>query len=41
MLEIYIYGYVNRIPASRPVKRDCQRNLELMRLTDVWLQTSR
>ncbi|SAL06635.1 transposase IS4 family protein [Caballeronia calidae] len=33
MLKIYIYGYLNRIPSSRRLERDCQRNIELMWLT--------
>src|ERR1700761_5197458 len=33
MLEIYIYGYLNRIPSSRRLERECQRNVELMWLT--------
>ncbi|CAB3745561.1 IS1182 family transposase ISBusp4 [Paraburkholderia sediminicola] len=34
MLKIYIYGYLNRIPSSRRLERECQRNVELMWLTD-------
>ncbi|CAB3699979.1 IS1182 family transposase ISBusp4 [Trinickia soli] len=30
MLKIYIYGYLNRIPSSRRLERECQRNVELM-----------
>lgn len=30
MLKIYIYGYVNRIPSSRRLERECPRNVELM-----------
>ncbi len=33
MLKLYIYGYLNRIPSSRRLERECQRNLELMWLT--------
>jgi transposase len=33
MLKIYIYGYLNRIPSSRRIERECQRNLELIWLT--------
>ncbi len=33
MLKIYIYGYLNRIPSSRRLERECQRNVELMWLT--------
>ena len=27
MLKIYIYGYLNRVPSSRRLERECQRNL--------------
>jgi transposase len=33
MLRIYIYGYLNRIPSSRRLERECQRNIELIWLT--------
>ena len=33
MLEIYLYGYLNRIPSSRRLERETQRNMELMWLT--------
>ncbi|BCF97966.1 hypothetical protein PPGU19_025350 [Paraburkholderia sp. PGU19] len=33
MLKIYIYGYLNRIPSSRRLERECQRNVELTWLT--------
>lgn len=33
LLKIYIYGYLNRVASSRRLERECQRNLELMRLT--------
>ena len=33
MLKIYIYGYLNRIPSSRRLERECQRNIEMMWLT--------
>ncbi|WP_350357264.1 IS1182 family transposase [Paraburkholderia fungorum] len=33
MLKIYIYGYVNRVPSSRRLEHECQRNVELMWLT--------
>jgi transposase len=26
LLKIYIYGYLNRIPSSRRLERECQRN---------------
>jgi len=34
MLKIYIYGYLNRIPSSRRLERECQRNIELFWLTE-------
>jgi len=33
MLKIYVYGYLNRVPSSRRLERECQLNLELMWLT--------
>jgi transposase len=33
MLKIYIYGYLNRVPSSRRLERECKRNVELMWLT--------
>ena len=30
LLKLYIYGYLNRIPSSRRLEREAQRNLELM-----------
>ena len=33
MLKLYIFGYLNRIPSSRRLERECQRNLELIWLT--------
>jgi transposase len=33
MLKLYVYGYLNRIPSSRRLERECQRNLELIWLT--------
>jgi transposase len=33
MLKIYVYGYLNRVPSSRRLERECQRNVELMWLT--------
>ncbi|MFM0397297.1 IS1182 family transposase [Paraburkholderia phytofirmans] len=33
MLKIYIYGYLNRVPSSRRLEHECQRNVELMWLT--------
>jgi len=34
LLKIYLYGYLNRIPSSRRLERETQRNLELMWLTE-------
>lgn len=33
-LKLYIYGYLNRIQSSRRLERECQRNLEVMWLTE-------
>ena len=33
LLKIYIYGYLNRVPSSRRMEREAQRNVELMWLT--------
>jgi transposase len=33
MLKIYLYGYLNRVPSSRRLERETQRNLELIWLT--------
>src|ERR1700751_3374746 len=33
MLKIFLYGYLNRIPSSRRLERETQRNMELMWLT--------
>jgi len=33
MLKIYVYGYFNRVPSSRRLERECQRNIELIWLT--------
>jgi transposase len=33
LLKIYIYGYLNRIPSSRRLERECHRNIELVWLT--------
>jgi len=33
LVKIYIYGYLNRIPSSRRLERETQRNVELMWLT--------
>src|SRR5262249_2496836 len=30
---IYIYGYLNRVPSSRRLERECQRNIEMIWLT--------
>ena len=34
LLQIYIYGYLNRIQSSRCLERETQRNVELMWLTE-------
>ena len=34
LLKLYLYGYLNRIPSSRRLEREAQRNLELMWLTN-------
>jgi transposase len=33
LLKIFLYGYLNRIPSSRRLERETQRNIELMWLT--------
>jgi len=33
MLKLYIYGYLNRVPSSRRLERECHRNIEVMWLT--------
>ena len=33
LLKIYLYGYLNRIPSSRRLEREAQRNIKLMWLT--------
>lgn len=33
LLKIYIYGYMNRIRSSRSLEKECQRNVEMMWLT--------
>lgn len=33
LLKLYIYGYLNRIPSSRRLERETQRNVEVMWLT--------
>jgi transposase len=33
LLKMYLYGYLNRIPSSRRLEREAQRNVELMWLT--------
>lgn len=32
MLKLYIYAYLNRVPSSRRLERECQRNIEV-----IWL----
>jgi len=34
MLKIYIYGYLNRIRSSRKLEAECNRNIELIWLTN-------
>ena len=41
LLKIYIYGYLNRVPSSRRLEREAQRNVELIWLTGRWRRTSR
>jgi transposase len=33
LLKIYLYGYLNRVPSSRRLERETQRNVEVMWLT--------
>jgi len=33
LLKVYIYGYLNRVPSSRRLERECQRNIEMIWLT--------
>jgi transposase len=33
MLKLYIYGYLNRVPSSRRLEQECQRNIEMIWLT--------
>src|SRR3974390_3645360 len=33
MLKLYIYGYLNRVPSSRGLERECRRNIEMIWLT--------
>ena len=34
LLKLYIYGYLNRIPSSRRLERETQRNIEMMWLLE-------
>ena len=34
MLKLYIYAYLNRVPSSRRLERECQRNIEVIWLTE-------
>jgi transposase len=34
MLKLYFYGYLNRVPSSRRLERECQRNIEVIWLTE-------
>src|SRR6185369_8351495 len=33
MPKLYIHGYLNRVPSSRRLERECQRNIEMIWLT--------
>jgi transposase len=33
LLKLFVYGYLNRVPSSRRLEREAQRNVELMWLT--------
>jgi len=33
LLELYLYGYLNRVQSSRRLEREAQRNVEVMWLT--------
>ena len=33
LLKLYLYGYLNRVPSSRRLEREAQRNLEVLWLT--------
>ena len=33
LLKLFIYGYLNRVPSSRRLERECQRNIEVIWLT--------
>lgn len=33
LLKLYVYGYLNRVPSSRRLEREAQRNIEVMWLT--------
>ncbi len=34
LLKLYLYGYLNRVPSSRRLEREAQRNLEVLWLTE-------
>jgi transposase len=34
LLKVYVYGYLNRVQSSRRLERECQRNIELVWLTN-------
>ena len=34
LLKLYVYGYLNRVPSSRRLEREAQRNVELMWLIE-------
>jgi transposase len=33
MLKFYLYGHLNRVPSTRRLERECQRNIEMIWLT--------
>ena len=41
LLKLYIYGYLSRIPSSRRLEREAQRNVELMWLTGRLMPATR
>ena len=41
MLKLYIYGYLNRVPSSRRLERECQRNIEMIWAVGAGLQDNR
>ena len=41
LLKIYIYGYINKIKSSRILERECERNIEMIWLTQGLVPTYR